>query len=146
MKESLNQKIVAITPPAAIVDNAAFVTAAVDTRGFGQLSVVLVLGALDVALAAYKLTESDAADMSNSTVVPGTDFSIAPAALPSATDDNKTYAIHVDLRGRKRFIDLQLTGGDGTAGTYAAAFAILSRGQELTETAAERGYAAELFA
>jgi hypothetical protein len=144
MKESLNQKIVSITDPAAVVDNAAFNTATIDTRGFGQLTVALLIGALDVGLSVLKLRESDSADMSNAVDVTGANFA-TDATLPTAADDNKMYAFHVDLRGRKRFIDLQMTGGDGAAGTYAASFAILSRGQEMPDTAAKRGYAAELF-
>lgn len=144
MKESLNQKIVPITAPAAIVDNAAFTTGAIDTRGFGQLTIVLMLGALDVALVAMKLQESNDAAMAGAVDITGANFAV-DSVLPSATADNNLYAFHVDLRGRKRFIDLFLTGGDGATGTYLVAFAILSRAQEMTESAAERGYAAELF-
>jgi hypothetical protein len=144
MKSVQTQKIVTITNPGAIVDNAAFTTATIDTRGFLVVTIVLLLGALDVALAALKLRESDADDMSGAADVAGADFSVAPATLPAATDDNKLYAIQVDMRGRKRYIDLTLTGGDGAAGTYAAAFAILSNPQEAPSDATGRGFAQEL--
>ena len=144
MKHSLNQKIVAITPPGAIVDNAAFTTAAVDTLGFNQLTIVVLFGAMDVAVAALKLQESDDSGMSGAVDIDGSNYS-TEASLPGATADNTMYAFHVDLRGRKRFIDLTLTGGDGTTGTYATAFAILSRAQECPNSAAERGFAGELF-
>lgn len=146
MIETGNQKVVAVTNPGAIVDNAEFSTAPVDTRGFRHVIVVAVLGALDVALSALKLRESDAADMSGATDVPGADFSAAPYLLPTANDDNKSYAIHIDMRGRKRFLDLTMTGGDGTAGTYASAFAVLSRGETSPSSADSRGYAAEIHA
>lgn len=137
------KKYVSVTPPAAIVDNAAFTTASIDTKGWDFLEVVVYLGATDIAVAAFKLQTSDTdgsyADLS------GADFSVAPATLPSATDDNKFFSIFVDLEGKKRFFDLVLTAGDGVAGTYAAAWAILSRGKEAPNTAAERGLSQQLI-
>ena len=145
MKHSLNQKIVAITPPGAIVDNAGFTTAAIDTKGWAHLTVVVLFGAMDIAMAALKLQESEASDMTGaadiSGTVGGTDFTI-----PSSTSDNTMFAFHVDIKGsRSRYIDLVATGGDGAAGTYMTAFAILSRGQEYPNSAAERGFATEVF-
>lgn len=136
-------KTVAITNPAAIVDNAAFTTATIDTIGFSALRIVVQLGALDVALAAFKLRESNASDMTGAADVSGADFSV-DGTLPAATDDNKLYAIHVNLRGRKRYLDLSLTGGDGAAGTYANAWADLYRASEAPSDATGRGFAQEL--
>ncbi|HWT00200.1 MAG TPA: hypothetical protein VN256_08130 [Pyrinomonadaceae bacterium] len=143
MRNGLAQKVVAITPPGAIVDNAAFTTAVVDTRGFALVTIVVFLGALDIALAALKLRESNASDMTGAVDVDGGDYSV-DSTLPAATDDNKMYAIHVNTKGRKRYLDLSLTGGDGTAGTYAVAFAILSDAEEAPSSAELRGFAAEL--
>lgn len=144
MINSLAQKVVAITNPGAIVDNAAFTTATIDTLGFRYVTIIVLFGALDVALAALKLRESNVDDMSGAVDVDGADFS-ADGTLPSATDDNKLVAIHVNLNGRKRYLDLTMTGGDGAAGTYAAAFAILSRASEVPSSAEQRGYAQELI-
>ncbi len=144
MIDAKNQKIVGITSPAAVVDNAAFTTNTIDTRGFRYITIVLILGALDVALAACKLREGNLADMSDAVDVAGADFAAAPNALPSATDDNKQYAIQVDMRGRKRYLDLSLTGGDGTVGTYATAFAILSRAETMPSSPSDRGFAGEI--
>jgi hypothetical protein len=145
MITALNQKTVAVTNPAAIVDNAAFTTATIDTQGFAFVTIVVLLGALDIALAAFKLQESDAANMAGAVDVAGADFSVSPATLPAATDDNKLYAIQVNVKGRKRYLDLSMTGGDGTAGTYAAAFAILSNPSESPADATGRGFAQELI-
>ena len=136
----------AITSPGAIVDNAAFVTNTIDTLGFAQLTIIVMLGALDIALAAFKLRESNDSGMSGAVDISGADFSVSPSTLPAATADNNLYAIHVDLRGRKRYVDLSLTGGDGTSGTYAAAMAQLSNPQTFPSSASDRGFAAELFA
>lgn len=140
MIHSLNQKIVAITPPGAIVDDAAFTTTAIDTKGFSHLTIVVFFGAMDIAMAALKAQESDDSGMSGaadiSGTVGGTDFT-----LPSDTKDNTFWAFDINLKGnRKRYIDLVATGGNGSTGTYMTAFAILSRGAELPSSAAERGF------
>jgi len=133
-------KATSVTPPAAIVDNAAFTTASVDCKDVQEVTFVVYLGALDIALSAFKLRESD--DDSSYSDVSGADFS---ASLPAATDDNKVYAIHVsNMSGRKRYLDLSLTGGDGAAGTYATVIALTVPKAE-PSTATTRGYAAELI-
>lgn len=132
-------KYINVTPPAAIVDNAAFTTASVDRKGWDEIAFIVSLGALDIALAAFKLRESD--DDSSYSDVSGADFSVSPLTLPGATADNNLYAIFVNGVGRKRYLDLSLTGGDGAAGTYATVLAILSRAQEAPDTASERGLA-----
>lgn len=145
MKHSLNQKFVPITPPGAIVDNAAFTTSAIDTLGFAQLTIVVLFGAMDIAATVLKLQQSDDSGMSGAVDITGANFAV-DGTLPGATADNTMYAFHLDLRGKKRYIDLNITGGDGSTGTYATAFAILSRGSECPNSAAERGFAGELFA
>lgn len=146
-------KLVSITPPAARVDNAAFTTAAIDTQGFNKLRVVVYLGDTDIAMTQLKLTESDDSGMSGETDIVGCIYGTSTnpdtgttSALPSATDDNKFFVFHVDLKGRKRYIDLKATAGDGSAGTFAAAFADLYEAIAVPSTAATRGAAANLFA
>ena len=146
MINSLAQKFVAVTPPAAIVDNAAFTTNTIDTLGFRFVTIIIMLGALDIALAALTVRDSVASYMWGGGVGAGGDFSVAPETLPAATDDNKLYAIHVNLNGRKRYLDLSMTGGDGTTGSYAVAVAVLSRAAEVPSDAIGRGFAQELIA
>lgn len=142
-----NYKIVAVTPPAAIVDNAAFGTTTIDTLGFRFAEVYLFLGALDIAVVAAKMQESDDSGMSGAVDIVGTRFGTdnndtgSTSSLPSATDDNKFYKFEIDLRGRKRYLDLVLTGGDGSAGTFACAFALLHNGEQEPTTAAQKGVA-----
>jgi hypothetical protein len=142
MKFGQDVKIVPVIQPAAIVDAASFTTIEIDTRGYSEADIYIQIGALDIAVGAMKLQESDTTG-SGFTDITGGDYS---GALPSATDDNKFYAWHVPLLGgRKRFLKVVLTGGDGSAGTYASGFAILSRASEHASTAATRGLAAEKF-
>jgi hypothetical protein len=143
MKDLQNCKFLAITPPGAIVDNASWTTAEIDTKGFAYLLVLATFGAMDIAMAALKLQSSDTTGASFADVtgaVGGTDFT-----LPSATDDNKIVAFFVDLRGKKRFFDLVATGGDGTAGTYMSVLAILSEAQITPANITDRGLLAQVI-
>jgi hypothetical protein len=146
MIPALHNKFVSITPPAAIIDNAAAVTATIDTLGFDYLEVFVYFGAMDIAASAMKIQEGDAANMSDAADVTGlvygtsTDVAGSTSALPSATDDNKCFKFEIDLRSRKRYLDLSLTLGDGAAGTYVTAFGLLSRAEQIGYTASERGY------
>lgn len=146
MIEAMNQKAVIVTSPRVINDNTAYTTNTIDTLGFRYVTIMIILGALDIAVAALKLTESDDSGMSGATDVPGADFSVSPATLPAATADDTIVAIQVDMRGRKRYLDLSFTAGDGSAGTYATVLALLSRPETTPNTAALRGFGQELIA
>lgn len=137
-----NMKLVSITPPAAIVDNGSYTTASIDTKGWDYLDIYVYLGASDIALAALKLQMSDT-DGSYADVTGG-DFDVS-GTLPSATADNTFVAWHVNLIGKKRYFDVVATAGDGTLGTFAAIFGILSRGEQAPASASARGLGQELF-
>lgn len=141
MQKLQQLKVVAITPPGAINDNTAYTTATLDTIGWDEALLVVQFGAMDIAVATLKLTESDDSGMSGAVDVSGGDFSVSPATLPSATDDNHFYGIHVKLGGvRKRYLDLSFTAGDGSSGTYASVTAILGKGETFPASAADRGF------
>jgi hypothetical protein len=139
-------KFVSVTPPAAIYDNASLTTATIDTAGYAYARVFVYLGATDIAMAALKMQESDASDMTGAAditgLVYGTSSNIAgsTSALPTASDDNKCFLFEIDLRGRKRYLDLVATAGDGTTGTYACAWCELSNPSDAPMTASERGF------
>ena len=146
MNAAQHDKFVPITPPGTIYDNASLTTATIDTAGYAYLRVLVVLGATDIAMTALKLQESDNSGMSGAAditgLIYGTSAGIAgtTSALPAADDDDKCFAFEVDLRGRKRYIDLVATAGNGAAGTYITAFALLSRASDCPVSALERGY------
>ena len=138
-------KVVNVTPPAAIVDNASFSTTTIDTAGFGKLAIYFSLGATDIAMSALKLQESDDSGMSGAADITGCVYGASGApSLPSATDDNKVFGFFVNLAGRKRYIDVVATAGDGSAGTYGACVAVLYNGEPIND-ATERGLAANLI-
>jgi hypothetical protein len=138
-----NSKYVLVTSPAAILDNTSATTNAIDTKGWDYLQVVCSIGATDIGMAALKLqtsdTDSSYADLTGAIFGTSTNIDGSTSAVPSATDDNKVFVIEVDLRGKKRYFDLVATAGNGTAGTYFSAIAILSKGEISPITAAGRG-------
>lgn len=137
-------KVVAVTNPVAIKDNVAWVTTEVDTRGFEYAIFYIMLGATDIAMAVFKLQESSTsgsgfADVTGAIFGTSENTGGSTSTLPSATDDDLIFAIEVDLRARKRYLDLSISSGDGAVGTYLVAWCELSRAHETPETAAERG-------
>lgn len=137
-------KYVVVTPPGAKLDDASATTAEIDTAGFDYCEIDVILGDSDIAMAALAVTESDTTGSNHTNVtglVYGTsaDISGSTSALPSATDDNKVFKFEIDLRGRKRFLDVTATAGNGSTGTYLAIIARLYRCDEIPITAAARG-------
>jgi hypothetical protein len=130
----LKTKPVSIAFSEALVDNAAITTTEIDRLGYDWCSIYLRPGTTDIALTVCKVTHSDTAgsghaDMTGANLDAGaTDIEGVAAALPSATADNTWRVIHIDCRDKKRYLDLSLTVGDGTAGGFYHAFAILSNG------------------
>lgn len=136
-------KFVLLTPPGALVDNTSWTVAELDTLGWDYAEIFVVLGATDKALTALTLLEGDVSG-TVAAVTAGTWGTAAnhvgdTSTLPSATNDNKCFKFELDLRKRKRYLDLTITIGDGTAGAYLTCFAILSRGRVAPYTAAEAG-------
>ncbi|MCH8851722.1 MAG: hypothetical protein IID41_03615 [Planctomycetes bacterium] len=137
-------KVLNLIPPAVIKDNASFVEVEIDTAGYEYMTVFVALGATDIAMATLKLQSATASGGSFSDVtglVYGTSNNTGGSAstLPSANDDDSVFAFDVDLRAQNRFFQLIATAGDGAAGTYLSAIAILSRAHTAPNTAAERG-------
>ena len=137
------------SPPVAIIDNASAVTTEIDTVGWEYLEVSVAIGASDIAMAALAVTESDTSASGHVNVtglVFGTSTNLAgnTSALPSDADDNQLHVFQIDLRGRKRFIDVTATAGNGSLGTYIAIQSRLSRSINMSTTTAELG-AAEIL-
>lgn len=149
MNHMQQTKWVGVLPPAAIVDNASFTTNVIDTKGFDYCVIAVYLGATDIALTALKVQEAEATSSSTALtsgadvtgLVWGTSNNHVGVAstLPSATDDNKVYLFEIDCRNRMRYLDVTITIGDGAAGGFVTALAVLYRGENLGTTAAARG-------
>lgn len=150
----VQHKLVRVTSPAAIVDNASLACIAVDTRGFKFARYVVYYGGSDIAVAALKVQESDtltdsttlesAADITGAIFGTSANDAGSTSTLPSATDDNKFFTVEIDLRGRKRYLNPVVTGGDGSAGAYFAVWCELYRGEITPTTAAQKGVSQNL--
>ena len=142
--EASKAKVVQVIQPAAAVNGAAFSTVEVDTLGFNYVTIYVALGATDVAATLLAVQESDTSG-SGFTDIAGTRFGTdandlgQTSTLPAATDDGKIFAIDLDLRSRKRYLDLNLTAASGTVGMFAVAWCVLSRGNDVPVTASDRG-------
>lgn len=141
-------KILNVTPPVASVNNASALTATIDTLGFDYCSIYVNFGVMDAALTALKVQESDFANMSGAADVTGlvygtsTNIAGSVSALPASTNDNTVFGFDIDLKARKRYLDVVATvGAAGTTGAFATCNAILSRAEQSPTTAAQRGCA-----
>ena len=146
----MKRKVVSITPPQVIVDNASWTTAELDTLGWDFVVINAFFGAMDIAMVALKVQQSDVsgsgfADVTGLVFGTSLNDTGSTSTLPSATDDNKFFSFFVDLRARKRYLDLVATGGDGAAGTYLTAWAELWRGKDAPLSASEAGYSQRLI-
>lgn len=151
MNQAQNMKVVNYCPPTAIKDNASFTTNAIDTAGFGKLAIYFTLGATDIAMTALKVQESDDSGMSGAADITGLVYGTSAnpetgttSALPTADNDNGVFAFFINLSGRKRYIDVVATAGDGSTGTFGSGVAFLYDGDGIN-TAAERGLVSNLI-
>ena len=143
MIHSQANKYFIVTSPAAINDNTAFTTNEIDTKGFRYLTILGIFGAMDVDMAVWKVQEGDVSGSAN-TDITGLDTAAVTTGdgrIPQDDDDDKIFGFMIDLKGRKRYINLDATAGNGALGTYMAALAILSRAEESANTTTERGLA-----
>lgn len=146
MNSLQNVKVVNFCPPGAVVDAADFTTTAIDTAGFGKCAIFFSLGATDIAMGALKLQQSDDSGMSGAADITGAVYGASGApALPSATDDNKVYAFHVSLQGKKRYLDLVATAGNGSVGTYGSGIAVLYNGTDFDPSNGDQNVGGALY-
>lgn len=132
MNELQHCKFVSAIKPGLILDNASATADVVDCRGFDFVTLVVQLGATDIAMTALKVQNSSTsggsyADITGATFAGGSGLGGATLALPSATDDGQTCVFQIDMRGKDPFLKIVATFGDGSSGGYIAAIAVLSR-------------------
>ncbi len=92
-----------------------------------------------------KVTESDTSGSGHADVSGlAASGATGDGRLPQDDDDNKLFAFFIDLRGRKRYIDVTATAGDGTTGTFMAATYEPCRPKETPVSAADQGLGGRL--
>ncbi len=136
-------KVVLAVAPGAAVTGGAFAAAVVDCAGFRYAEYLVHFGAVGANPTALRLEESDAADMTGATPVPGSVVGTdptddgGPSVLTAAALANKTTKFEVDLRFRKRYQRVVAAAGAGA--TYLAAACHLKRGEQVPVTTAQKG-------
>jgi hypothetical protein len=125
-------KYVRAISPAAIIDNTSAVATVIDTRDFDYCTIVVQLGATDIALTSLRVQAATTsggvyADIPGATFAGGTSPDGTVLALPSALDDNQTAVFQIDMRGKNPFLQVVATFGDGSTGGFIAAVAILTK-------------------
>lgn len=130
------------------VDNGAYTTTPVDTLGFDYVQILVHFGNVPADVALLKVQECDTvggayADITGTIVGTALDIEGNATVLPTAVGgDNAVVLFEIDMRGRKRFLDLLCTAGNGGGTvTEMSAVAIMSRGEICPMTVAERGAA-----
>ncbi len=134
--------------PQAIKDNAEWVGSAgstpvnIDTRPggvkFNSARVMFMVGATDVTVATLKIQESDSESSGYADVVDLKGASGFVGGAPGPSDDNKFFAVVLDLRKRKRYLRVSAVAGNGTTGTYMACWVDLGDPTEVPDTDALR--------
>lgn len=146
MIHAQNMKYLNLTPPGALVDDASLTVAEIDTKGWDYCQILLILGTTNTDMTALAVTESDVT-ASGHVAVTGLEFTETDSpdiegdasVYPVATDDDGIFLFEIDLRGRKRFLDVTATVGSTSTGGYYTMLAILSRGENVANTNAARG-------
>lgn len=111
----------------------------VDTLGFDSALVLISLGATGASgISALKLQESDASGSGYADIVDFdgdstyTDIEGSTLALPGAGNDDEVWVVHIDLRGRKRY--LKCVVDSATNASVLGVTAVLGRAGESIAT------------
>lgn len=135
--------------PQAIKDDTLFVgsvgstPAYIDCKGWNYAKVTFGIGSIDATIALMNVYECDTSGGTYAEI-DGADFVNDTTSEPTSSDDNKLYCVYLDLRKRKRFLEVEFKAGDGAAGTYAWADIELFDPDVAPNSASERGEAAAI--
>ena len=147
----VDEKLNILIAPGAKVNNASFTSNVLDTQGFKYARIYFLIGAIDATMATLKIQESDGKSSataldSNAVDVVGTRvgtdntdaYPAATSTLPGSSNTNIIIGFEIDVRSRKRYLQLVATSGSGAAGVYGVAWAELERGEQTPTTAADK--------
>ena len=130
------------------VDNTSFAVDELDTLGYDAVTLAISFGNVPADVTAITLTESDTAGSGHGNVTAGVvgttaDMDGTTSVLPTAAaGDGDLILQQIDLRGRKRYLDLTITAGNGSGtATQCSVVAVLSRAGKGFDSASD--YAAE---
>jgi len=134
-------KYASITAPVAV--DGTMTTAFVDTAGYSYATVILHQGVCAADITTLTLGDCDTSGGSYDTFVTyGTTADIEGATTikpQEDTEEGKMFVLQVDLRGRKRYLDLSVVNDGTDPGNVASAICILSRPEQKPVTVADHG-------
>lgn len=135
-------KAVLAISPVSLTNGATATKVLIDTKGFDFASIDVMLSAADVVSNVPQTLKLQEADVTNATSLTdinefkaGTGFTINPVAGTSTAVQN-IYKFEADLRGRKRYLAVELSP---RTTQVVAAVANLSRAEQAPVSAAEAG-------
>lgn len=141
-----NLKWLLTTPPVAAVNNASALTTTIDTAGFDYAAIIVGMGVSSTSgISVLKVQESDFSNMSGAADVTGlvygtsTDIAGSTSALPVHTNDNTLWAFEIDLRARKRYLDLVVTVDNAGTGAFVTVLTGLGRAEQPPTTLSGKG-------
>lgn len=117
----------------------------IDTLGYAHLRVLFISGTNDETFGSTSATTAPYLEECDTTDGSYSSLSSTPGAVLSdyirAADDNKVFCIDLDLRGRKRYIEVNTPiCGNGTTGVNICILGILSKAQIHPDSASEGGF------
>lgn len=112
----------------------------VDTAGYDYLTVIVSTGNVAADMTAVELQESDSTGASEADFPSSSGAFTAPLA---SGGDNNVLAAFIDLRKRKRYISIVVTGGVGA--TLISVLGILTNAEVSPTSATERGLNEQLI-
>jgi len=158
MIELQNVKKVIAVKPATTANSAAQASCiSVDTLGYDYAVVDVILGATNAAVTKLQVKQSDTnanaatwaaatdiiADFNGAAETSGavyTKIDGNAATLPTNNSDDSIFTVEIDLRGKKRYIAVDLVG-TANADLGAAAIVTLGRAKQAPTTATAKGAA-----
>jgi hypothetical protein len=153
MIQNFFEKHALLSPPQSVADNSTLTSLALDTYGYEYAKITVNLGVTDLALAGLKVQQSDLANMATPIDVPGTHYGTdnndtnVASVLPGAADSNHSFAFFIDLRGKKRYLQVVATTPVSANNTALLEIsADLGRPHESPLTAVNAGYAQRIVA
>lgn len=132
-----NAKIVQMVKPVD-TNGATQTDVEVDTAGYDYLTVIVSTGNVAADMTTLKLQESNSSGASEA------DFTGGAFTAPAGTGgDNNVLAAFIDLRKRKRYISIVVTGG--AAATLISVVGILTNAEVSPTSVTERGLNEQLI-
>lgn len=142
MIHAQNIKYANLLAPVILDNTASSTSTEVDTAGYDYATVIVHGGeTTDTALAEFAITESDDSGSGHAAFwTMGTQLQVAGTATSGVDAADEIQAIEIDLRNRKRYLNVTSKGGNGTVGTSYGIMCILTRaGESNADSASDRG-------